>query len=62
MGQLFGATNARGEYVTENPVTPQDFLATIYRHFGVDPHHHIVDQTGRPIPVLQLGEAIAGLG
>jgi hypothetical protein len=61
MGQIVGATNARGEYVTENPVTPQDMLATIYRHLGIDPHHTLTDFTGRPIPLLPHGEPIRQL-
>jgi hypothetical protein len=61
MGQVIGATNARGEYPTHTPVTPQDLLATIYRHLGIDPHHTFIDHTGRPIPVLYRGEPIAPL-
>lgn len=61
MGEVFGATNARGEYVTENPVSPQDVLATIYRHLGIDPHHTYPDNTGRPIPILHHGVPIRGL-
>ena len=47
--------------LTNTNATPQDVLATIYRHLGIDRHHAFVDQTGRPIPVLHEGEAIAGL-
>jgi hypothetical protein len=61
MGQVIGATNARGEYPTEAPCTPQDLLMTIYRHLGIDAHHEFTDFTGRPIPVLQHGEAIRRL-
>ncbi|MFO0967525.1 MAG: DUF1501 domain-containing protein [Gemmataceae bacterium] len=61
MGLVHGATNARGEYVTQDPVTPQDVLATIYRHLGVDTRRTFVDITGRPIPILHHGEPIRGL-
>lgn len=61
MGQLIGATNGRGEYPTESPVSPQDLLATIYRHLGVDIHHTFTDTTGRPIPILHHGTPIRQL-
>lgn len=61
MGQVVGATNARGEYVAEAPVTPNDVLATIYRHLGIDWHHAFHDATGRPIPVLHEGRPIRQL-
>jgi hypothetical protein len=61
MGQVIGATNARGEYPTQVPVTPQDLLATIYRHLQIDPQHTFTDSTGRPIPVLPHGEVIRQL-
>ena len=61
MGQVVGATTARSEYPTENPVTPQDLLATIYRHLGIDAQRHLVDFSGRPVSVLPHGKPIAQL-
>src|SRR5262245_28576928 len=61
MGQVIGATNARGEYPTSAPVTPQDLLATIYRHLGIDPEHTFTDATGRPVPILAHGRPIRQL-
>jgi hypothetical protein len=61
MGQVVGATNARGEYPTAMPVTPQDLLATIYRHLGIDVEHTFTDLTGRPIPILAHGQPIRAL-
>lgn len=61
MGQVIGATNARGEYPKDRPLSPQDLLATIYRHLGVDPRHEFPDFAGRPIPVLPYGQPIAEL-
>jgi uncharacterized protein (DUF1501 family) len=60
-GQVVGATNSKGEYPTERPLTPQDILATIYHHLGVDYHHHLIDHAGRPVPILPSGEPIAEL-
>jgi hypothetical protein len=61
MGQVVGATNARGEFPTDSPVTPQDLLATIYRHLGIDPDHVFTDSLGRPVPVLAHGQPIRPL-
>ncbi len=61
MGQVVGATTSKAEYPVERPLTPQDLLATIYRHLGIDPHRQIVDYSGRPVPILSSGKPIAEL-
>lgn len=60
-GRVIGATNARGEYPKERPLTPQDLLATLYHHLGIDPKHEFTDTLGRPIPVLYSGQPIPEL-
>jgi uncharacterized protein (DUF1501 family) len=61
MGQVVGATNSKAEYPTENPLTPNDLLATIYRHLGIDIEITLPDFAGRPIPILNSGSPIRGL-
>ncbi len=48
MGQVVGATNSKGEYPADRALTPQDLLATIYRHLGVDYRQSFVDLSGAP--------------
>ena len=61
-GQVIGATDRRGEEVIERRVGPQDFLATIYWHLGIDYRNvTIPDLTGRPTPIVTDGEAISEL-
>ena len=61
-GQVIGATDARGEDVTHRRVGPHDFLATIYRHLGIDYERvALPDFTGRPVPIVQNGAAIEEL-
>lgn len=62
MGQVVGATNSKAEYPVENPLTPQDMMATIYRHLGIDTQQMIKDFTGRPLVILPDGKPIAQLG
>eukprot|EP00913_Durusdinium_trenchii_P035277 g33007.t1 len=61
MGQVVGQTNSKSEYPLHNPVTPQDLLATVYRHLGVDPQKTFDDFSGRPISILPSGKPIAQL-
>ena len=61
-GQVIGATDARGEDAVERIVGPEDFLATIYTHLGIDYENvAIPDFSGRPIPIMREGQAIVEL-
>ncbi|MFP6767530.1 MAG: DUF1501 domain-containing protein [Planctomycetaceae bacterium] len=61
-GRVVGSSDSKGAYPLANPKTPQDVLATIYRHLGIDPHRHFQDHAGRPIPTLPFGKPIDELG
>ncbi len=61
MGQVIGATTSKAEYPVERPLTPQDLMATMYRHLGIDYRATINDFTGRPIQILSDGEPIREL-
>jgi hypothetical protein len=61
MGEVVGETNSKSEYPLHDPVTPQDLLATVYRHLGIDPRIHFEDFAGRPVPILHSGQPIAQL-
>ncbi|MBC8352969.1 MAG: DUF1501 domain-containing protein [Planctomycetes bacterium] len=60
-GQVVGATNSKSEYPTHDPVTPQDLLATVYRHLGINYRHELNNFAGRPVPILPNGKPIATL-
>lgn len=61
-GQIIGATDPRGENPVTRPVTPADFLATIYRHLGIDyKRASIPNFAGRPVGIVENGEAISEL-
>lgn len=61
MGQVIGSTTAKGEEPKENPLTPNDLWATVYRHLGIDPAQSFDDHSGRPLPILPYGNPIAEL-
>ena len=61
MGQVVGATNSKAEYPTRSPHTPQDLLATIYRHLGINYEQTFPNFAGRPVHVLPSGNPIKEL-
>ncbi len=61
-GRVIGSTDRLGETVIDRRVGPQDFLATIYQHLGIDYDNvTLPDQNGRPIHIVQAGKAIPEL-
>ncbi len=61
MGEVVGATSPKGEEPSQRPVSPNDLLATWYRHLGVPLETSFPDFQGRPTPILPGGAPIAEL-
>ena len=61
VGQVIGSSNAKGEVPKDRPLPPQDVLATMYRHLGIDPRTTFPDHTGRPLYLLDSGQVIPEL-
>jgi hypothetical protein len=59
-GQVFGSSDSIAAYPKENRVTPEDYLATIYRALGVSPDAEIRDRENRPYRVCE-GKPIEAL-
>lgn len=57
-GRVVGSSDALGAFPASAPKTPQDVLATMYRHLGVDTRKQYLTNTGRPIDVLPSGTPI----
>src|SRR5205085_52506 len=57
-GQVIGATDRQGAYVTRRPIPPADVAYTIYEAVGVDPHRWLMHPEGRPIEILDCGEPV----
>lgn len=60
-GRVVGSSDAKGAFPKDNPKTPQDVLATIYQHLGIDTRKHYLDHSGRPIITLPFGEPLREL-
>jgi hypothetical protein len=56
-GQVFGKSDRIAAYPAENPVTPEDVLATIYQRLGIRPDAVVHDREGRPVRICD-GRAI----
>ena len=48
-GQVYGASDAIASEVKDNPVTVEDFTATIYERLGIDYHKEYDTPVGRPV-------------
>ncbi len=53
VGQVVGASNPKGEVPHDAPYRPENVLAMIYRHLGVDPGQTFEDLSGRPRYLLE---------
>jgi uncharacterized protein (DUF1501 family) len=60
-GRVVGESDSKGAFPKSNPKTPQDILATVYQHLGIDTAQHYLDGTGRPIAVLPSGKPLEEL-
>jgi len=59
-GQVYGASDSQGAWVKDNPVTPDDFAATILHAFGLPPEAAVIHPTGRPVRIT-TGQPVTSL-
>jgi hypothetical protein len=55
-GQVVGASDAKGEHVSERPVYPVDLIGSIYELMGIDPEGKMPNPMGLDIPVLPTAD------
>ncbi|MDB5350770.1 MAG: hypothetical protein JWN86_2017 [Planctomycetota bacterium] len=60
-GQVVGASDEQGAYVSDRPIRPSDVAATIYQAVGVDPSRHLMTPENRPVAILDEGSPVAEL-
>lgn len=60
-GQVVGATDDKGTRPIQRAVKPAHVLHTVYHQLGIDASIAHLNLAGRPIPILNEGEAISEL-
>lgn len=60
-GQVIGKTDKAGAEVIERPVQVKDLFSSIYTLLGIDPDHENTSHIGRPIQLVDEGEAVEEL-
>lgn len=60
-GQVIGATDKNGAFVTDRPVSPADVAWTVYDSLGIDPAKELITPEGRPVSILAEGATISEL-
>lgn len=60
-GQVIGKTDPSGTEVTERPVQVKELFASIYTLLGIEPKHENMSLIGRPIQLVDEGEAVEEL-
>src|SRR5438132_396544 len=57
-GQVVGATDKLGTEVVERPVLVSDLFCTFCQALGIDPRHENQSNVGRPIKIVEEGQAV----
>ena len=55
---ILGSSNSKGEEPTSHAYRPENVLATVYRHLGIDPKQTFADFSGRPRYLLEERDVI----
>ena len=58
-GLVYGSSDAIGAWPESHPVSPADFVATVYQLMGIDPHTAVPDRSGRPIFIAHGGSPLS---
>ena len=61
MGQIVGSSNDKGEVPKDNPYRPENVIATMYQHLGINSGTTVTDFTGRPRHLLENHRVIKEL-
>lgn len=60
-GAVVGASDEKGAFVRDRPVSPEDILATMYHLKGIPPETTIPDRLERPVKLVENGHVIPDL-
>ena len=57
-GTIYGKTDPRGSEPVDNPVSPENFAATIYTQLGIDHNKLIMSPGNRPVQLVYQGKPL----
>ncbi len=57
-GTVIGDSMSKADVPRTQPIRPQDLMATIFDHLGIDPQTQLNNQAGRPVYLLEQGRPI----
>jgi hypothetical protein len=60
-GEIYGSSNATASEPDRDPVTVEDFLATVYHQLGINAEDRLLAPGDRPIDIVRGGKVIDGL-
>lgn len=60
-GNIYGATNATAAEADQNPVTVEDYLATVYHQLGINCEDRLMAPGDRPIDIVRGGKFVESL-
>ncbi len=61
MGQVIGDSMPKADVPKTRPIRPQDLMATVFHHLGIDPGTQFTNPSGRPVFMLENGSVISEL-
>jgi hypothetical protein len=60
-GQIYGASNATASEPDRDPMTVENFLATVYNRLGINSEDRLLAPGNRPIDIVRDGKFVQGL-
>lgn len=60
-GYVYGASDATGSDVEDNPLTVENLAATMYHQLGIDPNKALMADGGRPVSIVKDGHVVSDL-
>lgn len=60
-GQIYGATNATAAEADQNPVSVENYLATVYHQLGINCEDRLMAPGDRPIDIVRGGKWVESL-
>lgn len=60
-GTVIGESMAKADVPKTQPIRPQDLMATIFEHLGIEPKTQFLNPAGRPVYLLEEGRPLNAL-